>query len=154
MSIRLFSAVSGFFLIVILAFSGCALPFDFSGVNDGVDTDESGELPPGDPGTGASATAIPVSGGGFTIAWNAADGDVTGYEVYYRSHGGGDWVQLGSAPAIGNPTFHVTTGILTYGTYDFAVRAVLVNGETTEYHTSLDSTANPDEGWYVDWSGV
>jgi len=39
---------------------------------------------------------------------------------------------------------------LQYGVYEFAVTAMYSTGES-DYHTSLDTTAQPDVGWFLDW---
>jgi hypothetical protein len=146
------------------------MPFDSgSGSDGGGGGFPTGSLPGGGGGGGfggggdtgdtedpvvSNAVAIPVAGTSFTLAWDAATGDVDEYEVFFRDHGSDEWVLLGTADAVADPTFDVTDSILAYGNYDFAVRAVLIDGNTTEYHTSLDSTADPNDGWYIEWTEV
>ena len=43
--------------------------------------------------------------------------------------------------------------IMDYGVYDFAVSAVSEQGNESAFHSSLDSTANPFTGWYINWIG-
>ena len=46
----------------------------------------------------------------------------------------------------------VTTDDLVHGSYEFAVSSVSLTGMESELHTSLDETADPTTGWYLDWS--
>ena len=104
-------------------------------------------------GGGTAAQMVSVSSERFSIAWDAPDGEVESYDLYYREHGTEEWLPLG---AVGADTlqFEVSDATLPdgYGLYDFAVRSVEATGETSEYHTSLDETAQPQTGWYVDWT--
>ena len=155
MTVRSASVAVTILCVTVLLFSGCVQPLG-SGGSSG-DDGAGGSFPGGSfPGGGGSAGAAPVAivitGESFTFAWDAVAGDVSSYQVFYRPHGSGSWVRLDEIPAEGTPMYSITNSTLDYGSYDFAVRAAMVDGELTDYHCSLDSTAQPNEGWYVEWS--
>jgi hypothetical protein len=91
----------------------------------------------------------------FTIAWDSdyQDGFPDEYRMYYRHRGEESWVLLSSVPYGSDPSFLVSRDILAYGTYEFAVSSVEAGNES-DLHTSMDDTADPGTGWYVDWMGV
>ncbi len=103
-------------------------------------------------------TPTPISGNAFTLLWDPPQDEagnheqVASYNLYYREHGTYSWSSLGSAAATSAPSFEVTTALLSYGSYDFAVAAVEMDGSESEPHTSLDDDADPQTGWYVVWS--
>lgn len=96
---------------------------------------------------------IPVTGP-FTIAWDPAASEPDDKIAYYRVHvhrrDTYAWVHLGdtNGPVT---TFDVTSQMLEPGRYEFAVTAVTESGLESDHHTSLDDTADPATGWYVDW---
>ena len=101
--------------------------------------------------------AIAVSSDSFTVVWNQPEdpntGDplaVDGYRFYYREHGTYQWTHLVDTGAA-ETEYTVTTSVLPYGEYDFAVSSVS-SGEESELHTSYDDTAVPSYGWYIDWN--
>ena len=98
---------------------------------------------------------IPISGPSFQLAWDAdepnPDDPVTHYRVYYRENGTYLWNYLGSTDGA-TERFAVSTAVLAYGTYDFAVTAVTASGAQSEPHTSRCDDADPQTGWYVGWS--
>ncbi len=156
MILRKAPAVLGAVLIMLaLLLTGCAQPLDFdfndndsSSEDDESNSDDHDSSDPDD----SDAVAVAVSGESFTLAWDPASGDITAYEVFYRSRGDSAWSELGEAPVSSEPSYEVSNSELSYGMYEFAVRAKLEGGDATDYHTSLDSTADPESGWYVDWS--
>jgi len=128
------------FALLILLISGCTQPFDFS---DSGDVDDPISVEP---------VPIRVSGASFVLAWDPAPQQVSTYNVYYRSRGAGQWRVLGDVAAGASPSYRVTTGELSHGSYEFAVRAIAVSGEEAGFHTSLDDTAEPGTGWYLRWT--
>ena len=98
---------------------------------------------------------IEIADDEFTVAWDSDPADPTPeeYRMYYRHRGEYDWVLLSSVFAQPEPQFTVSRDILSYGTYEFAVSAV-AGGSESDLHTSMDDTADPESGWYVDWLGV
>jgi hypothetical protein len=146
---------------VTIFFGSCAQPFDFDFEDSPEDAPEEAPTDPSDPSDRSDpsdpadpeAVALGVAGESFTLAWDPAGGDVTGYEVYYRPHGSDSWTELGTTGTT-DTQFEVSSAILDYGTYEFAVAATIDGGGTTEYHTSLDATADPDSGWYLEWTAI
>lgn len=98
---------------------------------------------------------IQISGAGFRLAWDAGEPDpadpVTHYKVYYRENGTYLWSYLGSTDGTVE-RFDVSTGMLEYGTYDFAVTAISASGGESKPLTSLCDEAEPQTGWFVEWS--
>ena len=96
----------------------------------------------------------------LTLAWDPPLTDipnrpteVAAYQIYYREHGTSYWSFLGEVPASGHPEFSVDYERIGSGVFDFAVRAITVEGRVSPLHTSLDSNADPVSGWYVLWVG-
>jgi len=86
----------------------------------------------------------------FIIAWDPdpSSGIPDAYRVYFRSRGDEPWSFLSeTAP---EPEFTVTEDNLSLGIYEFAVSAV-ADGVESDLHSSMDDTANPGTGWFVDW---
>lgn len=96
--------------------------------------------------------AVVITGDVFTLAWDDENpsGSVDEYRIYYREHGSWDWLYLDSTPGGGPVEYAVSTAILTKGTWDFAISCVR-SGEESELHTSMDDSALPATGWYVEW---
>ncbi len=103
----------------------------------------------------ADIAAFVVTSDSFTLAWNPADqsdytGTLEGYHVYYRTHGETSWNLLSSTALSDDPQITIDETLLTMGDYDFAVSAYTSDDES-DLHTSLDDTADPDSGWYLQW---
>jgi hypothetical protein len=98
---------------------------------------------------------VPISGPGFRLLWDADASDpgdpVTHYRIYYRDNGTYLWNYLGSTDGA-IEQFEVSTAVLAYGTYDFAVTAVSAAGKESEPITSLCDDAEPRTGWFVVWT--
>lgn len=94
---------------------------------------------------------IAVSGESFTISWNYEGSAVDEYRLYYREHGTYNWQFLGSTESGMIRIFTIDTTLLPHGLYDMAVSSVSA-GIESELHTSMDDTAVPATGWYIDWS--
>jgi hypothetical protein len=98
--------------------------------------------------TKASVTKVTVSGTNFSLGWDDATEAVT-YNVFVRIHDGTEWKAIASGVA--TPSLVISTSMLSYGVYDFAVSHVTEDEIESEKHTSLDTTADPATGWYVEW---
>ena len=160
---RIKSIVLPILVLIFLSvgFLSCQNPFtwyqsqqDEDGLSDGQDVDgldgDEGDETGDDPADDLDASKISLQGTSFTLAWDPpADEDVSTYRVYFRFHGDEEWIELDE---IDGATTHytVTYPDLDYGEYDFAVTS-LNNEEESDYHTSLDSTAMPETGWFLDW---
>jgi hypothetical protein len=96
----------------------------------------------------------------LTLAWDPPMTDIPNrptevatYQIYGREHGTSYWRLLGEVPASRHPEFTVDHERIGNGLFDFAVRAISVEGKVSPLHTSLDSNADPVSGWYVLWVG-
>ncbi len=103
---------------------------------------------------------IIVKGSSFTLAWDSGGPDIPNnpnsavqYKVYYRNHGSYYWRLLMEIENSGSSECIINDEIMDYGVYDFAVSAVSEQGNESAFHSSLDSTANPFTGWYINWIG-
>lgn len=101
------------------------------------------------------AEGIELAEDSFTLAWeDESDEDVTEeYRVYVRNHGEQEWTFLCTVPPAEEPQLTVNVDLLSYGSYEFAVSEV-VEGDESDLHTSLDDSAQPSWGWYLNWTGV
>ena len=96
----------------------------------------------------------------LTLAWDPPSGDLPGrstevaaYQIYCREHGTSYWRLLAEIPASRNPEYTIDHERVGSGLFDFAVRAISVEGSASRLHSSLDSSADPVSGWYVLWIG-
>ena len=133
-----------FFAILALVFSllsfSCVNPLAYLDSTEDFETEA-------DP---LAASRQIVEDSSFTIAWDAPESaEVTGYRVYYRVHNETVWTMLDEIDET-SLEYTVTYPELEYGEYEFAVTALSSDGES-DYHTSLDTTALPDVGWFLDW---
>ncbi len=140
-------------LFAVTALLSCQNPLNFTDEKIGfIDNDGDGNADnPDNPSDGqASPSPIQVKGDSFTLAWNPPqEGDVTGYKLYFRSHGEQGWSELEQVDD-GTTEYTVNHPELDYGRYDFAVTA-LESGDESDYHSSLDESAQPSGGWYMEW---
>ena len=128
-----------FFIFGIIPFFGCKLVL-------AARTDE--------------ALEIIVKGSSFTLAWDSGGPEIPNnpnravdYKVYYRAHGSYYWRFLMEVESTGSLECVITDKYIDYGRYDFAVSAVSEQGNESTFHSSLDRTANPFTGWYINWIG-
>ena len=96
---------------------------------------------------------VPVNTESFTISWDVEDPSVDLYNIYYREHGSFTWFYLGSTESGSTLEYTIDQGVLPYGVYDMAVSSV-ADSQESELHTSMDDTALPATGWYIDWQGL
>lgn len=120
--------------------------------------DGGGEAVPTDPADPADPVVPPAGGvqvvtsaaASIRLAWDPPASAITGYRVYYRVHETGAWMPLGDVAAVAGPEYVVDYPGLGNGDFDFAVTARNGTAESG-MHTSLDGTAMPAEGWYLQW---
>ncbi|NOY09120.1 MAG: fibronectin type III domain-containing protein [Spirochaetes bacterium] len=124
-------------LSAVAFFSGCKLPISTGGPME-----------------------IVVKGEQFTLAWDAGGpeipddpGRAVEYDVYYRAHGSVIWRLVANVKNKGKLEYVVSNKNIAYGRYDFAVSAVNKQGKESRLHSSLDRTAKPFCGWYINWIG-
>ena len=98
---------------------------------------------------------IEITDESFTIAWDPDPENTSPdeYRMYFRSRGSDSWTLLSDVEPQTEPSFTIDQTRLSYGIYEFAVSAV-AGGIESELHTSMDDTADPVSGWYVDWYGL
>jgi hypothetical protein len=89
----------------------------------------------------------------FTISWDYDDTAADEYRIYYRTHGTYLWNYLGTTGSGSIQSFSIDQSLLSYGVYDLAVSTV-IGEEESELHSSMDDTAIPATGWYIDWQGI
>jgi hypothetical protein len=87
-----------------------------------------------------------------TIAWDPPATPVQAYRIYYREHGDVVWIYLDEVSATGSPEYVLHISQFGEGSYDFGVSAVDPSDTESDIHTSLDITADPTTGWYLNWS--
>ncbi len=100
---------------------------------------------------------VVVAADSLGLAWDVDDaqlGDqpssVDHYIVYYRVYGTADWVLL-HATEDGSPGTTITSSMLDFGSYEFAVEEVYRDRSASGMHGSSDFSAWPTGGWYVVW---
>ncbi len=130
--------------IALSALTGCSFPnFGnlFPSSSQG-QTDPTPTQPPVD----SNATLITADQ--ITLQWDPPTETPDHYDVFYRIHGASDWSELGQASQADYTVLHSTLG---NGQFDFAVASVNTQNVSSGLHSSLDQTAIPSTGWYVEW---
>jgi len=94
-----------------------------------------------------SSTAAEV-----TLAWDPPPSSIAAYRVLFRIHDCSSWYSLdddlAAEPA---PEFTVQHTAVGSGIFDFGVIAVDAEDAESAMHLSLETTAQPDTGWYLVW---
>jgi len=102
-------------------------------------------------------TSIHVDERVITLRWYApitqAGETVVFYRVFYREHGTFSWRSLDpvSAADVLEIAIDADNSPIGAGRWDFAVSAVYADGQESDKHSSLDESAQPTTGWYLDW---
>jgi hypothetical protein len=86
-----------------------------------------------------------------TLAWDPPTTTIEMYKMLFRAHGTNDWYLLGQIQAEPNPQYIINHVDVGNGIFDFGVIAANNQGQESVIHTSLDTTAQPDTGWYLVW---
>jgi len=99
---------------------------------------------------------IIVNSDHITLAWDSPDtssqeSSVTSYKIFYREHNSSKWNLLTEKTDLSNLSYRIDHKDMGNGEYDFAVSAIYNNSVESNYHSSLDVTANPNTGWYILW---
>ena len=100
---------------------------------------------------------IIVKGNRLSLSWDPpietlASG-VAAYRLYARPHGADTWELVGKVEASDNPGATIASEDLGYGFWEFAVSSVSSEDVESELHASIDRSADPPTGWYVNWVG-
>ena len=93
---------------------------------------------------------IMISDSSFTLAWDTDSSSEEAYRIYARTRGAYDWTFIEEQPASSGLKFVIDSSKLAFGTWEFAVSSI-ENGIESELHTSMDDSALPATGWYIDW---
>jgi hypothetical protein len=93
---------------------------------------------------------VAVSGASFTLAWDDDPLGTSTYSVYSRPHGGSLWTPV--KKGLTSPSLAITSALLSYGSYEFAVSRVSIDSVESTLLTSLDASAIPSTGWYMEWT--
>jgi hypothetical protein len=133
--------------VLLLYLSSCtmymAAAFKYPAV-EGVSGGE-GSLATDPQGVSTSATEV-------TLAWDPPSSSVATYKLFFRIHDTSTWYSLAdnllAHPA---PQYTVQHSAVDNGIFDFGV--VAVNAESTEssMHMSVETTAQPETGWFLVW---
>lgn len=93
----------------------------------------------------------------ITLRWDAPLGVLSGplaiasYRLFYRRHGDPRWYEVQEIPAAQGTFCVLRHASFGDGAFDFAVESVDGAGDASVLHTSADSNAVPEGGWYVLW---
>ncbi len=99
-----------------------------------------------------SAEEISYSETSMTLEWDYdSDSSVDYFNLYHKTHDSTVWLLLDSTEN-SIAEFSVEYSVLGSGSWDFGVAAVDFDGSESEIHSSLDTTADPDTGWYLTWN--
>jgi hypothetical protein len=105
----------------------------------------------------SDAFPIVVHSASITLQWDPpvsgplAASSIAFYYVYYCKHSTRAWHFIGQAPASSSPRLKVAHDDLGCGEFDFAVSTIMLSGMESDFHTSLDFSADPVGGWYLIW---
>lgn len=104
---------------------------------------------------------IVVEGESFSIEWDDDSLKISHnvyqtvkFRLYYREHGSSLWRILDEVEAKNNPSYTISKNKLDFGIYDLGVSSVDASGSESEIHSSLDMSAVPFCGWYINWIGL
>ena len=101
---------------------------------------------------------IPIKSETFSLAWDPPASAPVGkaivsYNIYVRARGASTWEEVASTEAAENPSLQLSVADIGIGLWEFAVSTVTDAGEESEYHSSIDHTADPITGWYISLTG-
>ncbi len=100
---------------------------------------------------GANPKELLSSDEEITIAWDKPPSAVDSYKVLYRIHDTQDWYLINQVLAVEDPEYSLLHIDFGNGVYDFGVKAVDSEAEESVLHFSLETTADPDTGWFIIW---
>jgi len=134
-------------LVLLLIASGCPMYMTAAFLHDKA-ADEKGN----DEELGADPIGIQNADAEITLAWDPPPDSVQAYKLFFRIHDTATWYSLADGlPADPAPEYTVQRGSVGNGLFDFGVKAVDSASAESEMHSSLETTAQPDTGWYLIW---
>ncbi|MCK4796044.1 MAG: fibronectin type III domain-containing protein [Spirochaetes bacterium] len=88
----------------------------------------------------------------FTLSWDSpCDASPDSYRIYYKPHNSLIWKFLNELPADITFEYEINyTDLDNENIHDFGVTAIY-NETESEPHYSLEASACPSTGWYVEW---
>ena len=96
---------------------------------------------------GVSSSAAEV-----TLAWDPPPSAIASYKLFFRIHDTAGWYSLVEGVAADPaPEYTVQHSALGSGIFDFGVVAVNTESAESSMHVSLQTTAEPETGWYLVW---
>ena len=141
-----------FVLLLVLPAGGCSLLFtSWLGRAAGGDPASDPATDPGGTDPTGGVERYLVTDPQVTLAWDPPPSAVTSYKLYYRHHSEADWTFVATVPAAASPEVTLAHSSFGNGDYEFGVVAVSAAAAESPMHTSLDTTAYPDSGWYLRW---
>ena len=110
----------------------------------------------GDPGGGGSLgddpSGLTSSAAEVTLAWDPPPSSIQAYKLFFRIHDTSSWLSLiDNLPADPSPQYTVQHIAVGDGIFDFGVKAVNAEAAESNMHISVETTAQPDTGWYLVW---
>lgn len=110
------------------------------------DADEGGTL-------GEDPSEVTISGDQVTLAWDPPPSSVEAYRLYFRIHDTAEWYTLSDEdlPAAPTPEYTLLHADIGSGMFDFGVKALDVEENESGMHISLETSAQPDSGWFLIW---
>lgn len=93
----------------------------------------------------------------ITLQWNkptATDRVISGYKCLYRIHKTGTWIPLNKIITVSDSpwvTIYRKELVSNDSFFDFAVKAIFQDGDSSELNVSTDSLSIPADGWFIKW---
>ena len=113
---------------------------------------KAGEDPGGGGSVGDDPAGISSTAASITLAWDPPPSPVQTYKLFFRIHDTSTWFSLPPDVTAGpSPEFTVQHDAVKSGIFDFGVKAVNAEAAESNMHTSVETTAQPDTGWYLVW---
>ena len=141
------------FVLLILFLFGCpmytAVGFKYAEASGGT---EDGQT------IGTDPDEVETTEEAVTLAWDITSPEIDFYRVLFRIHGANppeSWLVLEENLSAGpSPEYTVDNADIGNGIFDFGVVAKDLDADTEEsaMHSSLDTTAQPDTGWFLIWN--
>ena len=112
---------------------------------------KAGDDPGGGGSLGDDPSGLTSSAAEVTLAWDPPPSPVQTYKLFFRIHDTSTWYSLLPDVTAGpSPEYTVQYDDVRSGIFDFGVKAVNEDAESN-MHISVETTAQPDTGWYLVW---